>query len=97
LEFAASSDRCSAKTEDAPVPIALHRAALDRYIETVNSLAETMAGHAKAEDDRGPLIDDFRALVHSVIIHPKGPGQGFEVEVKGKLRWSLEGPSRGPI
>jgi hypothetical protein len=38
----------------------------------VNALAETMAGHAGAEDDRGSLIDDFRTLVQSVIVHPKG-------------------------
>jgi hypothetical protein len=44
-----------------------------------------MAGHAGAENERGSLVDDFRALVHSVIIHPKGPRQGFEIEVKGKL------------
>ncbi|OCK55068.1 hypothetical protein LMTR3_09895 [Bradyrhizobium sp. LMTR 3] len=44
-----------------------------------------MAGHASSEDDRGPLVADFRALVHSVIVHLKGPWQGFEVEVKGKL------------
>jgi site-specific DNA recombinase len=74
-----------AALEETPVPIALHPATLDRYIETVNALAETMAGHASAEDDRGPLIDDFRALVHSVTVHPKGPWEGFEVEVKGKL------------
>jgi hypothetical protein len=36
----------------------------------VNVLAET---HAGAEDDRGSLVDDFRALVQSVIVHPKGP------------------------
>jgi len=30
-----------AALEEAPVPIALHPAALDRYIETVNTLAET--------------------------------------------------------
>jgi hypothetical protein len=74
-----------AALEEAPVPIALHPATLDRYIETVNTLAEIMSGHACARDDRGSLIDDFRALVHSVIVHPKGPWQGFEVEVKGKL------------
>ena len=74
-----------AALEEAPVPIALHPAALDRYVKTVNTLADTMAGHADAKDDRGPVIADFRALVHSVIVHPKGPWQGFEVEVKGKL------------
>ena len=74
-----------AALEKAPIPIALHPATLDRYIETVDSLAETMAGHAGAEDDRGSLIDDFRALVHSVTVHPKTAWQGFEVEVKGKL------------
>jgi DNA invertase Pin-like site-specific DNA recombinase len=74
-----------ATLEEVPVPIALHPAALDRYIKTVNALADTMAGHAGAEDDRGPVVADFRALVHSVIVHPKDPWQGFEVEVKGKL------------
>jgi hypothetical protein len=56
-----------------------------RDIETVNTLADAMAGHAGAEDDRGSLIADFRALVHSVIVHPRGPWEGFEIEVKGKL------------
>jgi site-specific DNA recombinase len=74
-----------AALEEAPVPIALHPATLDRYIRTVNTLAETMAKHSKAEDDRGSLIEDFRALVHSVTVHPKGPRKGWEVEVKGKL------------
>ncbi len=70
---------------ETPVAIALHPATLDRYIETVDALAEEMAGHADAEDDRGPVIADFRALVHSVIVHPRGQRQAFEVEVKGKL------------
>jgi len=74
-----------AALEEAPVPIALHPATLDRYIRTVNTLAETMAKHSKAEDDRGSLIEDFRALVHSVTVHPKGPWKGWEAEVKGKL------------
>jgi hypothetical protein len=66
-----------AALEEAPVPIALHPATLDRYIETVNSLAETMAGHTGAEDDRESLISDFRALVHSLTAHPKGHGKGL--------------------
>lgn len=74
-----------AALEEVPVPIALHPATLRRYIETVNSLAETMAGHIGAEDGRGSLIDDFRALAHSLTAHLKGAWQGFEVEVKGKL------------
>ena len=44
-----------------------------------------MADHASAEDDRGTLVSNFRALIHSVVIHPKGPRKGFEIEVKGKL------------
>ncbi len=74
-----------AALEEAPVPVALHPATLDRYVATVGALAETMAYHASAEDDRGTLIDDFRALVHGVTVHPKGPREGFEIEVKGKL------------
>nr|WP_083992253.1 recombinase family protein [Bradyrhizobium embrapense] len=74
-----------AALEEAPVPVALHPATLDRYISTVNALAEIMASHTEAKDDRGSLINDFRALVHSVTVHPKGPREGFEIEVKGKL------------
>lgn len=74
-----------AALEETPTPISLHPATLDRYIETINALADTIASHASAEDDRGPLVADFRSLVHSVIVHPKGPWEGFEVEVKGKL------------
>lgn len=74
-----------AALEEAPVPVALHPATLDRYISTMKALAGTMAGHTEAKDNRGSLIDDFRALVHSVTVHPKGPWEGFEVEVKGKL------------
>jgi len=44
-----------------------------------------MADHVSARDDRGPLVTDFRALVHSFLIHPKGPRESFEIEVKGKL------------
>jgi hypothetical protein len=48
---------------------------LDRYIKNVNALAEAVADHAGAEDDRGSLIDDFRALVQSVIVHCRAFGQ----------------------
>ena len=71
-----------ASLEESPVPIALHPATLDRYIETVNTLAQILADHADAKDDRGSLIDAFRALVHSVTVYPRGPRQGFDVEVK---------------
>ena len=80
-----------AALEEAPTPISLHSATLDRYIETVNALADTIPSHASAEDDRGPLVANFRSLVHSVIVHPKGPREGFEVEVKGKLAALLGG------
>jgi site-specific DNA recombinase len=45
----------------------------------------SLADHAAVEDDRGSLTSSFRALVHSVTIHPHAPGEGFEIEVKGKL------------
>jgi site-specific DNA recombinase len=71
--------------DEAPTIIALHPASLDRYIETVDRLAAVLADHAQAEDGLGSLINDFRALVHSVAIHPKAPRDGFQLEVKGKL------------
>jgi hypothetical protein len=58
---------------------------LDRYIKTVNELAKTMADHTGAEDDRGSLVSNLRALVHSVVVHPKGPREGFEVEGKREI------------
>jgi site-specific DNA recombinase len=74
-----------AALEEAPSIITLHPAALDQYIETVDVLAAALADHARAEDDRGSLVASFRALVHSVTIHPNGPREGFEIEVKGRL------------
>ena len=74
-----------AALEEAPKIITLHPATLDRYVETVDALAASVAEHAEAEDDRGPLVKSFRALVHSVTVHPNGPREGFQVEVKGKL------------
>jgi uncharacterized protein (DUF924 family) len=74
-----------AMLEEAPKIITLHPATLDRYVETLDALAVCVAEHAEAEDDRGSLVKRFRAVVHSVTVHSKGPREGFEVEVKGKL------------
>jgi hypothetical protein len=74
-----------AALEEVPSIVTLHPATLDQYIETVDALAASLADHAAAEDDRGSLITSFRALVHSVTIHPNGRRKGFEIEVKGKL------------
>jgi hypothetical protein len=45
----------------------------------VESLAASLADHAEAQDDRGPLLRSFRDLVHSVIVHPKGPREAEQV------------------
>jgi site-specific DNA recombinase len=74
-----------ASLEEAPKIIALHPATLDQYAATVDVLATSLADHAEAQDDRGPLVRSFRSLVHSVTVHPNGPREGFQVEVKGKL------------
>ena len=50
-----------------------------------DALATSVAERAEAEDDRGTLVKAFRPLVHSVTVHPNGPREGFQVEVKGKL------------
>jgi hypothetical protein len=49
--------------EEVPKIITLHPATLDRYVETVDALAASVAEHAEAEDDRGSLVKSFRALV----------------------------------
>jgi len=43
------------------------------------------ADHAGAEDDRGSLVAIFRAIVHSVTIHPIDPRESFEFEVRSEL------------
>ena len=73
-----------AATGEPPTIIALHPAALDRYLAAVDTLAATLAEHAAATDDRGTIGAEFRALVHSVTVHPK-PDGAIEVEVKGRL------------
>ena len=85
-----------AALEEVPSVITLHPTALDRYIETVDALAASLADHAGAADDRGALVASFRALVHSVTIHPNGPRKGFEVEVKGKLAALIGGNAFPP-
>ena len=74
-----------AALEEAPTPISLHPATLDRYIETVNALADTIASHASAEDDRGPLVADFQVACAQRHRPPERPLGSFEIEVKGKL------------
>jgi site-specific DNA recombinase len=74
-----------AMLEEAAKIITVHPATLDRYAETVDALAASVAEHAEADDDRGALVKAFRGLVHSVTVHPNGPREGFQVEVKGKL------------
>lgn len=71
--------------DEPPSIVVLHPAALQRYTETVDGLSKALAGHATALDDRGPLTQNFRELVHSVTVHPKPARKGFEIEVKGKL------------
>nr|WP_080643981.1 recombinase family protein [Mesorhizobium loti] len=71
--------------DEPPSTVALHPATLQRYIETVDCLSKALADHATAADNRGPLIQNFRELVHSVTVHPKPARKGFEIEVKGKL------------
>ncbi|MCH4561027.1 hypothetical protein [Mesorhizobium jarvisii] len=71
--------------DEPPSAVALHPATLRRYIETVDDLSKVLADHATAPEDRGPLTQNFRALVHSVTVHPKPARKGFEIEVKGKL------------
>ncbi|WP_244395894.1 hypothetical protein [Beijerinckia indica] len=82
-----------ASLEEEPKIIALHPAAIEKYLETVDRLAIVLADHAQAKDDRGNLIKDLRSLIHSVIIHPNLPGEGFKVEVKGKLAALISGLS----
>jgi site-specific DNA recombinase len=74
-----------ANLEEAPSTLTLHPTAIEKYVETVDALAAVLAHHAEANDDRGALVNSFRALVHSVTIHPKGSREGFEIEVEGKL------------
>jgi site-specific DNA recombinase len=79
-----------AALEEAPPVITLHPATLDRYIETVDALAAARIMR-ELRTTAGLLVASFRALVHSVTIHPNGPREGFEIEVKGKLATLIGG------
>src|SRR3569832_389082 len=71
--------------DEPPSTVALHPAILPRYTKTVDCLSKALADHATAADDPGPLIQNFRELVHSVTVQPKPTRKGLEIEVKGKL------------
>jgi hypothetical protein len=85
-----------ATLEEASKIITLHPATLDRYVETVDALAASLAEHAQAEDDRRSLVKSFRALVQSVTVHPNGPREGFQVEVKRQARSPYRGDAFPP-
>jgi hypothetical protein len=70
--------------EEVPRVVALRRAALGSHISTLDRVARVLTRHAEAADDRGPLVTSFRASGRGVTINPKAPGEGFEVEVKGR-------------
>jgi site-specific DNA recombinase len=74
-----------AATAKPPKVIALHPATLERYLQTVESLAATLSRHAAMADSKGKVIAALRELVHSITVHHKGAHQGVEVEVKGRL------------
>lgn len=82
---AEEAERELSSLEEVPQIITLHPATIESYIATVDRLAGGLSEHATAEDDRGSLVANFRALVHSVTVHPNAPREGFQVEVKGKL------------
>ena len=86
-----TSTRQWAHWRKAPSIVTLHPATLDQYIRTVDALAAVLADHAGAEDDCRSLFGSFRALVHSITIHPNGPREGFEIGVKGKLATLIGG------
>ena len=74
-----------ASVAEAPKVITLHPATVQRYLQTVESLAATLSRHAAAPDTKGKVVSDLRELVHSITVHHKGAHQGVEVEVKGRL------------
>ena len=45
----------------------------------------------KLSADYESLVKSFRALVHRVTVHPNGPREGFQIEVKGKLATLIGG------
>ena len=74
-----------ASLAEAPKVITLHPATVQRYLQTVESLAATLSRHAASPDTKGKVVSDLRELVHSITVHHKGAHQGVEVEVTGRL------------
>ena len=71
--------------ESAPRPIALHPAAVARYLSTVEALRGALSEHASAKGDRGELVPHLRALIHSVVVAYADGDRDIHVEVKGRL------------
>jgi site-specific DNA recombinase len=75
---------------DEPVNVVtLHPTVIEHYLRSVDELAATLSSHARAGEDSATKA--FRTLVHSVVIYPNEPRQGFEVEVKGRLNELIGG------
>ncbi|WP_246725536.1 recombinase family protein [Beijerinckia sp. L45] len=74
-----------ATIEAPPKIIALHPVTMTSYLRTIDKLSESLAAHAGAEDDRGTLTADLRALVDHVVVTAPVGVKDIMVEVKGRL------------
>ena len=63
--------------------VELHPAALKRYLQTVEELRSLVERNMSAGD--GETARVLRELVERVVVHPPGPGEVTNVEVKGRL------------
>jgi hypothetical protein len=64
--------------------VTLHPASIERYAADVQRLADLAAAHADLAES-AELVGILRGLVAEVIVHAEPGGQGFAVEVKGRL------------
>jgi site-specific DNA recombinase len=66
--------------------VALHPGVIERYIADVEALEATLARHAASDAESSRrLTATLRSLIVRVTVTPFGKGEGFEVEVTGRL------------
>jgi site-specific DNA recombinase len=73
-----------AELGEAPKAITLHPATIERYLATVERIADNLASHAADLGTKGTLITDLRALIQSVTVYAR-QDRRLEIEVKGRL------------
>lgn len=83
LELEGEKAALEAQAPPAVTPVALHPAALERYLGQIETLSSELKGKGTIAPGTPAAI--FRELVEAVIVHPVPPRTRLDVELRGRL------------